>query len=40
MDNTPLLYLYVKLNCDANRSLPAESKDYEFRFVWVQKYAD
>ena len=32
------MYLYVKLNWDANFFLPVESKDYEFRFVWVQKY--
>ena len=27
MDNTSSMYLYVKLNWDANRFLPAESKD-------------
>ena len=27
MDNTSLMYMYVKLNWDANRLLPAESKD-------------
>ena len=32
------MYRYVKLNRDANCFFPAESKDYEFRFVWVQKY--
>ena len=37
MDNTSSMYLYVKLNWDANRFLPAESKDcmnsasYEYR---------
>ena len=33
------LYLYVKLNWDANLFLPAESKDcMNSVFVWVQKY--
>ena len=27
MDNTSSMYLYVKLNWDANRFLPTESKD-------------
>ena len=27
MDNTSSMYLYVKLNWDANRFLPAENKD-------------
>ena len=37
MDKTSSMYLYVKLNWDANRFLPAESKDcmnnasYEYR---------
>ena len=37
MDKTSSIYLYVKLNWDANRFLPAESKDcmnsasYEYR---------
>ena len=32
------MYLYLKLNFDANFFFPFESKDYEYRFVWVQKY--
>ena len=28
MDNTSSMYLYVKLNLDANRFLPVESKAY------------
>ena len=32
------MYLYVKMNWDPNCFFSAESKDYEFRFVWVQKY--
>ena len=37
MDNTSSMYLYVKLNWDANRFLPVDSKDcknsasYEYR---------
>ena len=37
MDNTSSMYLYVKLNWDANRFLPVEGKDcinsasYEYR---------
>ena len=40
MDTTSSMYLYVKLNWDATRFLPAESKQglYEYRFVWVHKY--
>ena len=33
------MYLYVKLNWDANRFLTGREQGlYEFRFVWVQKY--
>ena len=41
MDKTSSMYLYVKLNWDANRFLPAESKDcmnsasYEYRNISV-----
>ena len=36
MDTTSSMYLYVKLNWDANRFLPAESKGLdEFLFVPV-----
>ena len=45
MDKTYSLYLYVKLNWDANRFLPAESKDcmnsasYEYRNMSARRRA-
>ena len=45
MDNTSSMYLYVKLNFDANRFLPVESKDcmhsasYEYRNKSARKGA-
>ena len=38
MGNTSSMCLYVKFTWDADRFLPAESKDYKFHFAWVQKY--
>ena len=38
MDKASSMYLYVKLNRDANCFLPVESKDYKFCFIWVVKY--
>ena len=41
MDNASSMYPYMKLNCDANRFLPTESKDcmnsssYEYRNNYV-----
>ena len=37
MDNTSSMYLSVRLNRDAKCFFPVESKDYEIRFVWIQK---
>ena len=45
MDKTSSMYLYVKLNWDANRFLPAESKDcmnsasYEYRNMSARRGA-
>ena len=45
MDNTSSMYLYVKLNRDANRFLPVESKDwmnpdsYEYRNMSARRAA-
>ena len=45
MDNTSSMYLYVKLNWDANRFLPAESKDcmnsasYDYRNMSARREA-
>ena len=45
MDNTSSMYLYVKLNWDANRFLPVESKDcmnsasYEYRNMSARRGA-
>ena len=45
MDRTSSMYLYVKLNWDANRFLPAESKDcmnsasYEYRNMSARRGA-
>ena len=45
MDNTSSMYLYVKLNWDANRFLPVESKDcmnsasYEYRKMSARRGA-
>ena len=39
MDKTSSMYLYVKLNWDANRFPTGwEQGLYEFRLVWIQKY--
>ena len=39
MDKTSSMYLYVKLNWDANRLFTGREQGlYEFRFVRVKKY--
>ena len=40
MDKTSSMYLYVKLNWDANRFLPAESKDCMNSASYKQKQYD
>ena len=45
MDNSSSMYLYVKLNWDANRFLPVESKNcmnsasYEYRIMSARRGA-